>query len=203
MEDFMKFGKIPRLSRGCVITEKIDGTNGQILIQLLNDKTSIIESFEKKEWPIIKNGSFLFGITPGSRNKWITPKKDNYGFAKWVFENQEELFKLGPGSHFGEWWGSGIQRRYDLEWKRFSLFNIGRWNEVNKPDCCSVVPTLFEGMFDSKLIKETLDELERGGSQAAPGFMNPEGIVIFHTTSGYLFKKTIENDEKPKGKIEG
>jgi hypothetical protein len=28
--------------------------------------------------------------------------------------------------------------------------------------------------------------------------MNPEGVVIYHTASGQLFKKTIENDEKPK-----
>jgi hypothetical protein len=29
--------------------------------------------------------------------------------------------------------------------------------------------------------------------------MRPEGIVVFHTASGALFKKTIEGDEKPKG----
>jgi hypothetical protein len=40
--------------------------------------------------------------------------------------------------------------------------------------------------------------LQRGGSQAARGFMRPEGVVIFHVASGQLFKKTIEGDEQPK-----
>lgn len=30
--DFQEFQKISRLSRNCVITEKIDGTNGQVVI---------------------------------------------------------------------------------------------------------------------------------------------------------------------------
>lgn len=30
--------------------------------------------------------------------------------------------------------------------------------------------------------------------------MKPEGIVVFHVAGGYLFKKTIEKDEEPKGK---
>ena len=32
------------------------------------------------------------------------------------------------------------------------------------------------------------------------GFLNPEGIVIFHTASGACFKKTIEGDDEYKGK---
>ncbi len=28
---------------------------------------------------------------------------------------------------------------------------------------------------------------------------DPEGIIIFHTASGHLYKKTIQGDEKPKG----
>ena len=31
--------------------------------------------------------------------------------------------------------------------------------------------------------------------------MNPEGIIIYHTASGKLFKKTILNDEKPKEQV--
>lgn len=37
------------------------------------------------------------------------------------------------------------------------------------------------------------------GSYAAPGFKNPEGIVIYHTAAKTLFKKTIVGNEKPKG----
>ncbi len=202
MEDFVKYQKIPRFSREIKITEKIDGTNAQILIQLLNDKTSIIESFKEREWPLIKEGRFLFGITPGSRNRWITIKKDNYGFAKWVFENQEDLFNLGPGRHFGEWWGQGIQRKYSLDEKRFSLFNVERWNPFNCPKCCHIVPVLHNGEFTTFNIDSALRILRLNGSYASPNFMDPEGIVIFHSASGTLFKKTIKNDEKPKSQGE-
>ncbi|MCK4819573.1 hypothetical protein KA005_27645 [bacterium] len=174
-EKFEKFDKIARLSRNCIITEKIDGTNAQVFIG--------------------ENGEFL----TGSRNRWITPEDDNAGFARWALEHKEKLLQLGPGRHFGEWWGSGIQRRYGLDHKRFSLFNTGRWTEENTPDCCHVVPVLFSGLFDTDNIYHTIIGLEQNGSSAAPGFMNPEGIVIWHEAARVLFKKTIKNDEKPKG----
>ena len=103
--EFREFPKIARLSREMIITEKIDGTNAQILIT--------------------EDGQIL----TGSRNRWITPQDDNYGFAKWVEENKQEILKLGVGRHFGEWWGGGIQRGYNLPKgeKRFSLFNVSRW----------------------------------------------------------------------------
>jgi hypothetical protein len=41
--------------------------------------------------------------------------------------------------------------------------------------------------------------LERAGSAAAPGFMEPEGIVVWHEAAGTLFKKTILDDDAPKG----
>jgi len=176
MKEFEKFSKIPRLSRECVITEKIDGTNGVIYI---NEE----------------EGEFLVG----SRKRWITPEDDNYGFARWVDENKEELLKLGSGTHFGEWWGQGIQRRYDMDKKVFSLFNTHRWSDdLIRPKCCSVVPILATGDFNTNLIEGTLNFLEKYGSEASPGFMNPEGIVIYHTQGNLMFKKTIKNDESPK-----
>jgi hypothetical protein len=33
---------------------------------------------------------------------------------------------------------------------------------------------------------------------AVPGFMRPEGVVIFHTASGTLYKKTVKDDHQPK-----
>lgn len=36
------------------------------------------------------------------------------------------------------------------------------------------------------------------GSVAAPGFANPEGVVIYHTAGNVLFKKTLIKDEIPK-----
>jgi hypothetical protein len=174
--EFKSFQKIARLSRECVITEKIDGTNAQI---------------------VIKDG-FIRAI--GSRNRFITPKNDNHGFAKWVMQNEQELVKLGDGTHFGEWWGLGIQRGYDLFERRFSLFRVPK-DLVELPKCVSTVPRLYEGAFKTDLIDTVLNNLALEGSHAAPGYMKPEGIVIYHKAAGIMFKKTLENDEVPKGVV--
>jgi hypothetical protein len=175
--DFVGFPKMARLSRECIITEKIDGTNACIYIG--------------------EDGEFLVG----SRTRWITPEDDNYGFAKWAYANKEELMKLGPGQHFGEWWGQGIQRKYGLTEKRFSLFNVSRWTELTKPACCHVVPVLYRGIFHTYEATDCLARLSLHGSVAAPGFMKPEGVVIYHVAAKVGFKKTLENDDVPKGSL--
>lgn len=176
--EFVEFPKIARLARECIVTEKIDGTNGVILITEDGD------------------------IRAGSRSRWVTPQEDNYGFAKWVEGNKAELMKLGPGRHYGEWWGQGIQRNYSLTEKRFSLFNVSRWSDdAVRPACCHVVPVLTRDLFDAPaLALKCLKKLREEGSAAAPGFMKPEGIIIFHVAGNLLFKKTLEKDEEWKGK---
>ncbi len=179
MADFVEFQKIPRLTRECVITEKIDGTNACICI--VEDATN--------------GDQFL----TGSRSRWITPEDDNFGFSRWAHQHKDELLRLGYGTHYGEWWGQGIQRGYGLTEKRFSLFNVSRWGE-ERPSCCHIVPVLYRGMFDTGAASVALTTLHAGGSLAAPGFMKPEGIVIFHVAAKFLFKKTIFKDEEWKGK---
>jgi hypothetical protein len=170
---FESFPKIARLFRDCIVTEKIDGTNAQILVT--PDE-----------------------VKAGSRNRWITPEADNFGFARWVQANADMLRGvLGEGRHFGEWWGPGIQRGYGLAEKRFSLFNVSKWRDVQPPLYC--VPVLYESDFSTTRIEGVKDMLRSHGSFASPGFMRPEGIVVFHTASGQLFKSTLEDDEKPKG----
>lgn len=177
--DFQEFPKMARLSRRVIVTEKIDGTNAQVFIG--------------------DDGQMRFG----SRTRWITPEDDNYGFAAWAHENREELLKLGPGRHFGEWWGKGIQRNYSLTEKRFSLFNTERWSDdAVRPACCSVVPVLYDGLFDSNPLKGVLNRLEKEGSVASPGFMQPEGIVVFHVAANIGFKKTLLKDEMSKQEAE-
>ncbi len=175
--DFQSFRSISRLSREIILTEKLDGTNAVIFIG--------------------ENGEFL----TGSRSKWITPEDDNHGFSKWAHENKEELMKLGPGRHFGEWWGLGINRNYGIKEKRFSLFNTFRWGKETSPTCCSVVPVIgVHESFDTNFIDRIFSALKETGSIAAPGFMNPEGIVIYHKQGNILFKKTFEKDKEGKGK---
>ena len=185
--DFRGFPKISRLSRDCVVTEKIDGTNGSIYIA-------------EDSQPITLKSDRVVPFLVGSRSRWLQPENDNHGFAKWAYENIDELLKLGPGQHFGEWWGLGIQRGYNMKEKVFSLFNTSRWADDNvRPKCCRVVPTLWEGPFDSWLIEGVLNSLKEKGSLASRGFMKPEGIVIFHKAGNLMFKKTIEKDTEPKG----
>ncbi len=219
--EFIPFPKMARLSKECVVTEKIDGTNASIFIRELAD-----DEIMPTDSPLVAaHGDLL--IYAGSRTRWITPSNDNFGFAKWVQDHADELIKLGTGHHFGEWWGSGIQRKYGLNHKRFSLFNALRWHEhgwaptkafdavVDKngqiiieekwtqpaPACCHVVPILYRGIFSSKEIEKTLDDLGCYGSVAAPSFPNPEGIVVFHVAGNVGFKKTLDNDTQPKSTL--
>ena len=192
-EPFTPFPKMARLQREVIITEKIDGTNAQIYIT--------------------DDGRML----TGSRTRWIYPEDDNFGFAAWARDNKEELLKLGPGRHFGEWWGRGIQRNYGLDERRFSLFNVSRWclhgetpeqiptgdprivkmQEV-LPRCCHLVPVLRRGINITTMAESALYELTQRGSVAAPGFMRPEGIVVFHVAGNVGFKMTLDNDGVPK-----
>lgn len=211
--EFLPFPKIARLSRECVITEKIDGTNGLVeIVELPDDQVMPTDT------PIVAvRGKFL--LYAGSRTKYITPDDDNYGFARWVKERAEELVELGTGRHFGEWWGQGIQRKYGMKEKVFSLFNAGRWVEVGQepkqipcgdprivkfqsiaPACCRVVPVLTSGIFSTIMADNALNQLIIKGSFASPGFMHPEGIVIYHTAANSYFKKTLHKDEEFKGK---
>jgi hypothetical protein len=83
-----------------------------------------------------------------------------------------------------------------------SLFNTARWGDHNpNPSCTSVVPVLLTGPMSGDTIELALDELRLHGSTAAPGFMKPEGIVIYMTQARRLFKVTLENDGIPKTKI--
>jgi len=191
--EFVGFPKMARYSRKVIVTEKLDGTNACLYIG--------------------EDGEFL----TGSRKQWITPEQNDFGFSRWAHEHRDELMQMGPGRHFGEWWGSGIYRGYGLAKgeKRFSLFNVIRWclhGEAAKqisprrvkrqdvlPACVGLVPVLWQGQFDVLDVEGILWWLSRDGSRAAPGFMRPEGIVIYHVAGNVGFKKTLEND-MPKGR---
>ncbi len=165
MIEFKAWPKIPRVeNRKESYTEKIDGTNSCIVIT--------------------ENGEF--GCQ--SKNRIITPDNDNFGFAAWAYQNKEDLLQLGPGYHFGEWWGLGIQRGYNQDRKRFSLFNTHRWGKhnPNTPDCCEVVPVISASSVD-----EAKDILINSGSIAAPGFMNVEGVVVYEYNTDSLWKAII------------
>lgn len=193
LTDFQGFPKVTRLSRECIISEKIDGTNAQIFIT--------------EDWQMLV----------GSRTRWITPQQDNYGFAAWAYAHHEELMALGVGRHFGEWWGQGIQRGYGVAEKRWSLFNTSRWclsGETPQriptadprtvklqdvlPACCHLVPVMYRGIFTTDACESAITDLRANGSKAALGFGKPEGIICFHIAGNFGFKKTLEKDDVPK-----
>lgn len=171
---FVEFPSIPRLFRECVVTEKIDGTNASVTVN--------------------EDGT----IWAASRTRYITPQSDNFGFAAWVKAHEDELREgLGVGQHFGEWFGSGIQRNYGLTTKRFALFNTARWGEV-RPACCDVTPVIWSGVFDTRYISEAAAGLFAQGSLIVPGFMQPEGVVVFHSKSRQLYKYTFDKNDGHK-----
>lgn len=217
--EFQGWPKTPRLNRDMTITEKIDGTNAAVIIECPNpegdywhyDGTSegISGNTDVEAEVALGNSLVVLDDVPylvgaQSRKRLIYPGKDNAGFAQWVSQNAEGLVKaLGEGRHFGEWWGKGIQRNYGMDHKEFSLFNVVRYSKeeynLDLVENLSLVPMLWAGPFDTATIQQTLDNLEYYGSRAAPGFMDPEGIIIFHEAAQSVFKVTIRDDERPKG----
>lgn len=217
-DDYPKFGKIPRLHKPVVITEMIDGTNGLIYIRE-EDGSPVLpgETRVFVEKPGV--GATGFIVRAGSRNRWLTPEQDNYGFAKWVQENATQLVDLGVGCHYGEWFGKGIQRGYGLEEKGFALFNVARWydpevesespvvmdfpNAQPCPPCCTVVPvmTVQDASRLNVAVMASFAFLRENGSVVASGFSNPEGVVVYHLAAGQYFKVLLENDDVPKSAV--
>lgn len=194
--EFVGWPKTPRLYRDCVITEKIDGTNAAVVIQPYDYSYDVPSSATVVT---VDRAYYLFYAQ--SRKRVITPDADNHGFARWAWDNAQTIAEdLGPGRHFGEWWGQGIQRCYGLDHKRLSLFNTAKWegNAFATPQL-GCVPVLFaDEVFDTTLVNYALQFLTTGGSHAAPGFMNPEGICVYHAAASQVFKVLIENDDQPK-----
>lgn len=196
MSNYPAFPKIPRLHRDVVITEKIDGTNAQVFIEPHPGG-----DLSPYDIAVGSNDGEVYRLRAGSRTRWITAQEDNHGFACWVYEHADELVELGPGHHYGEWWGQGINRGYGLQEKRFSLFNTSRWSDLNtRPACCDVVPILAEGNAETLtlIVRDAINTLQTFGSFAAPGYDRPEGLVIYHTAANTLFKVTLEGDGQPK-----
>lgn len=208
---FQEWPKIARLNRDIIITEKIDGTNGAVIIEEFpfgfHANTNVAEGIHVSGPVNEETGvpDVEYVVAAQSRKRLITPENDNFGFAKWVYSNAGALVNvLGPGRHFGEWWGHGIQRGYGCEEgdRTFSLFNVKRWDHQYDPETwphgLSIVPVIYWGPYSQGAIETALQDLRNEGSYAIFGFKQPEGIVVYHTAANDMFKVTLENDEAPK-----
>ena len=174
--EFIAFPKIPRGQNETVtITEKIDGTNACVIV---SDDGSVVGA--------------------QSRSRLIYPGDDNFGFAAWVDSNKDELAKLGPGHHYGEWAGEGIQKNpHNIRGRKFFLFNTHRWNpnNPNKPECCDVVPVLYEGPWEVGLDNVRDMAMDMLWRTAKLEGWHPEGIVIWFHRGRRYEKVTFENAE--------
>lgn len=174
-ESFKKIPRIDKLNERVIITEKIDGTNACVAF----DDAGVM-------WC-------------GSRNRWLSDGKDNFGFRAWCLANEAELRLLGPGRHYGEWYGCGIgPHGYGLKTRHFALFNTRRWGSPGQtlPACVEVVPTLWDGPAGgtvAECVHRELQWLASKGSQTKSGFSypRPEGVVVCLAGSDQLFKALL------------
>ncbi|MER5754329.1 RNA ligase family protein [Streptomyces sp. NPDC002088] len=216
--DYPKFKSIPRLHRKSVLTEKIDGSNG--LVEIVKaEEFYDRDTASDRSGVLVRHDGEDYVVSAGSRNRWLTPDTDNFGFAQWVFDHAQDLVRLGVGRHYGEWFGKGIQSGYGLDERRFALFNVKRWYDPRDPEITpgfleqfpkaepapesvTVVPVIsvIDGRWLNEAVEEALHTLESEGSFIAPGFQNPEGVVVWHDAAQTYFKATLKNDEQPKSK---
>jgi hypothetical protein len=188
--EFKSWGSTTRENKNKTITEKIDGTNACIVAQ---------------------DGK----VTAQSRKRIITPDDDNYGFARWVYDNAGALLDtLGYGYHYGEWFGEGIQKNpLGIEGKRFALFHATKYTEQNgyelsKVDGLETVPLLHHGQCDVWTIPDIMDDLEYKGSKVVGAkrqvvskmhfdyerAADAEGIIIWNNETRTRTKMLLEND---------
>ncbi|WP_326554639.1 RNA ligase family protein [Micromonospora sp. NBC_01813] len=155
------------LPRHMTVTELIDGANCCVYIEQ-------------------RGSGWLVGAQ--SRNRVLTVDNDHYGFAEWVSAEAEALVELlGPGRHYGEWWGAGINRNYGLSERRWTPLHPKR--QVSAPEIgIQPLPMLYEGAFTVFMVQEAIEHLRCNGSMAAPGFMEPEGVLIFGGPGWTVFR---------------
>lgn len=188
---FIKWPSTPRFHKGLTITEKIDGTNA--CIRILDG-----------------------AVTTQSRKRLITPEDDNFGFARWAYDNAGALTDvLGYGVHFGEWFGEGIQKNpLGIEGKRFAHFSPWKFNDDQKERIAEsglveFVPVLFEGQADYLTIPTVIQDLEYSGSRVvgavqkfAPAIRraaDAEGIIVWQRESQQKYKILLKQDAIHKG----
>ncbi|SDH17830.1 hypothetical protein SAMN05421505_11276 [Sinosporangium album] len=103
--------------------------------------------------------------------------------------------------HWGEWFGHDINRGYGLKHRQFALFNTGRWkqSDLRLIPSLKVVPTIHTGPFSTVSICVETAKLESNGSAIVPGYMAPEGVIVYLTEAQQYFKYTLKGDQRKRG----
>jgi hypothetical protein len=213
--EFIKWDSTARLFRDVIITEKLDGTNACVVIERIDPSES--KPMPNRALRVLNQDGIHYAVYAQSRNRLITPDSDNAGFAKWVEKNYQELFYvLGEGRHYGEWWGQGIGRKYDMKDKVFSVFNTAAWYSENMGTVATradramqvkanieAVPVIAQIQFNEEEIRRHAENLYQRGSVATlthtgERFAKPEGICIYHKAADTVFKYTFDNNDRHK-----
>ncbi len=189
MVEFKEWPKIPRGGGGetITITEKIDGTNACIIVS-----EGLVIGAQSRTQLLCERELYIVEGFIGEVGKWEN-RSDNYGFADYVRNNENELSKLGDGYHYGEWAGPGIQKNHhNLEKKTLFLFNSDRWRDgrQERPAGVECVPVIYEGEWGPHIIENTMKEL--WDTAKYKGY-HPEGIVIWYHKTRRYEKVTFEN----------
>jgi len=233
---FKSWGSTPRFHKGLHITEKIDGTNAGIsVVGVGHEEMSWDYSGTVPDDAIYvphrtqddSDPGFGYLVRAQSRKRIITPGNDNFGFAKWVWDNAEGLANLlGFGYHYGEWYGEGIQKNpLAVAGRRWALFNTWHWGRkenlerlrmVDIPGL-TLVPVLHDeqrdGPADYFTIPGVIEGLKVGGSRA-DGYMTlpnahkmdfhvegPEGIIVWQRETSQRYKILLQEDDKHKWEV--
>lgn len=187
MVEFKEWPKIPRgQGETMTITEKIDGTNACVIVETNDLGFNVVVGAQSRTQMLCSKENNSLDAD------WIN-HTDNYGFGRWVRDNENLLEVLGAGYHYGEWAGPGIQKNpHNLENKTFFLFNSDRWRDgrAQRPLGVECVPVLFEGEASRENIHKTMDAL--WASAKDKGY-HPEGIVIWYHKTRRYEKLTFEN----------
>ena len=181
-----EFKEWPKILRGTgdetiTITEKMDGTNGAIIVDKMEDTGQL----------------YVAGVQ--SRKRIITPgaDTDNFGFAGYVMDNCIDIAeKLGEGYHYGEWAGEGIQKNpHCIVGRKFYLFNSNRWRfgRQERPAGMMCVPVLYEAEWYPEVVEDQMDDLWL--RHMHDGFYTPEGIVVWYHKTRRFEKHTFAMSE--------
>lgn len=197
---------VPQLVSPVTVTEKIDGHTIILHIDRLKrmcgSQATLVRAGDVMQMGNSKPEFYRVWVQ--NRQRIVTPESDVAGVAAWARDNAVGLVTLlGEGVHAGEWWGYKICRGYGLPRgdRRFSLFNTARWGSKLLADVpgLSITPVLWEGVLGPSNMSDLLDVMDKlrtGGSHAAPGYLHPEGVVVYHQGADTMMKYVFPDERK-------
>jgi hypothetical protein len=218
---FHAWPKIGRLNRDIIITEKLDGTNAAIGITAdgrvyAQSRTRIITSQDDNagfaRW-VEKHADLLrehlgeglhfgewWGVSIGRGYDLSERRFSLFNTKRWHSEvaglmalaalrDKGAAVYTVPVLYEGPWTGVFGYKNEAGEWHSTTEPHDPEWPAIMGQE--NPRPRFAPNFI--------LEWLARVGSQAAPGFARPEGIVIYHRAGDTLFKVTIDKDEQWKG----